>query len=81
MIFVFHVYSNVWTPALGEILVCKIEYENASDLYAVATKKGSKIVEHVPRKISAVCNLFLKFGGSLCCIIIDSILPTCHKED
>jgi len=35
----FHVYSNRWTPALGEILECEIEDGNASDLYAVAIKK------------------------------------------
>jgi len=68
----FHVYSDRWTPALGEVLVCEIEHENDSDPYAVAVKKGSEVVGHVPRKISAACHLFLDFGGSLCCIITDA---------
>ena len=68
----FQVYSDRWTPALGEILVCEIEDGNASDSYAVSIKKGSEIIGHVPRKISAACHLFLGFGGSLSCIITDA---------
>jgi len=45
---------------------------NTSDTYAVAIKKGGEIIGHVPRKISAVCNLFLELGGSLSCIITDT---------
>ena len=59
----FQVYSDRWTPALGEILVCEIEDGNASNSYTVAIKKGSEIIGHVPRKISAACHLFLGFGG------------------
>ena len=68
----FQVYSDRWTPALGEILVCEIEDGNASDSYAVAIKKGSEIIGHVPRKIPAACHLFLGFGGSLSCSITDA---------
>jgi len=66
------VYYDRWTPALGEALMCEVEDGNTSDLYAVAIKKGGKIIGHVPRKILAACNLFLELGGSLRCIIIDS---------
>ena len=55
----FHVYADVWTPSVGEILICKRESGNLSDLYAVAIKKGSKVVGHIPQKMSAACSLFL----------------------
>ena len=68
----FHVYSDRWTPALGEIPVCEIEDGNASNSYTVAIKKGSEIIGHVPRKISAACHVFLEFDGSLSCIITEA---------
>jgi len=68
----FHVYYDRWTPALGEVLMCEVEDGNTSDTYAVAIKKGSEIIGHVPRKISAACTLFLELGGSLSCIITDT---------
>ena len=68
----FHVYYYRWTPTLGEVLMCKVEDRNISDIYTVAIKKGDKVIGHVPRKISAACNLFLELGGSLCCIITET---------
>ena len=68
----FHAYADVWTPSVGEILICERESGNPSDLYAVAIKKVSKVVGHVPRKMSAACSLFLRLGGALHCEIIDS---------
>ena len=37
----------------------------------MAIKKGSVVVEHVPRKISAVCSLFLR-AGTITAIVTDS---------
>ena len=34
--------------------------------------KGSEIIGHVPRNISAACYLFIQKGGILTCIITDS---------
>ena len=41
--------------------------QRQSDPYAVAVTKSesSTIVGHVPRKISAICSLFLRKGGSI----------------
>ena len=68
----FHVYGDVWTPSIGEILICKREDGNPSDLYAVAIKKGGEVIGHVPRKMSAACALFLQLGGALHCEVTDS---------
>jgi len=46
----FHVYYNRWTPALGEVFMCKVEDGDTSNTYAVAIKKGGEIIEYVPRK-------------------------------
>ena len=69
----FHVYNDRWTPVLGEVIMCEVEDGNTSDTYAVAIKKGGEIIGHVPRTISAACNLFLELGGSLRCIITDTL--------
>ena len=68
----FHVYGDIWTPSVGEILICERESENPSDLYAVAIKKGSEVVGHMPRKMSAACSLFLQLRGALHCEITNS---------
>jgi len=60
------VYYDRCAPALGEVFKCEVEDGNASDIYAVAIKKGGEI------KISAAWNLFLELGRSLSCIITDT---------
>ena len=58
-----HVYKDIWTPAIGEVLTCTQELTNAHDVYAVAVKRGADIVGHVPRSISYLCYLFIERGG------------------
>ena len=36
--------------------------KNSSDRYAVAVKNEGTIIEHLPRKLSRVCSLFLRDG-------------------
>ena len=36
----YHIYQNVWTPTVGEHLLCVREEDNAEDRYAVATRTG-----------------------------------------
>ena len=61
-----HVYKSVWTPVIGKLLVCKQERHNIHDPFAAAVYKGSIIVGHVSRNISAMCHTFL--GNSWCSI-------------
>ena len=62
-----HVYKEIWISVEGEILSCMREVGNSHDPMAVAVKKGSNVVGHVPRKISAVCSIFLRRGGTINC--------------
>lgn len=48
-----HIYKDIWSPVLGEELECTRESDNSSDPYAVAVKKASAIVGHIPKRISA----------------------------
>ena len=70
-----HIYKDIWTPSVGEILSCKPESGNIHDLYAVAVHRRDRdnittdsdcIVGHVSRSISAVCCLFLRRGTITC---------------
>ena len=63
----YHVYKDVWNAALGEELQCQRETGNSSDLYAVAVRKDSTIVGHLPQKISRICALFIRRGGTITC--------------
>ena len=56
----YHLYKAVWEVAVGELLVCKREPENASDRYAMAVRKEGTIMVHLARKLSWVCSLFLR---------------------
>ena len=49
----FHLYNIIWTPVIGEELICHREPSNTMDPYAVSVIKDSITVGHLPRKISA----------------------------
>ena len=50
-------------------LSCVRESRNARDRYAVAVEKNGTVVGHLPRKVSRVCALLLKRGGSILCTV------------
>ena len=62
-----HVYQAIWTAAVGQVLPCVREPANPDDRYAVAVMKDGTIVGHLPKKVSRICSLFLRRGGSICC--------------
>ena len=66
----YHVYQDVWEVEHGEILRCFRETGNAFDPFAVCVKKDAKVVGHVPRKISAICSIFLQKNGTIYCEVI-----------
>ena len=70
----FHVYKTIWeNPALGEELRCRREVGNSHDPLSVAVIKQihgeDTNVGHVPRRISALCNAFIRRGGIIRCIV------------
>lgn len=65
----YHIYKDIWHAAIGQHLSCRREPDNTSDRYAVAVIKDGIIIGHLPRKISKVSSLFLRRGGSICCIV------------
>ena len=68
----YHVYKTVWAAAVGEVLICRREPTNSADRYAVAVLKEETIIEHLPRKMSKICSLFLRRGGSIRCKVTGS---------
>ena len=47
----YHVYDEIWTAVLGEVLITERELHNVADRYAVAVKKHSgETVGHLPKK-------------------------------
>ena len=44
----YHVYKEVWNAEVNEELLCEREVGNCSDTFAVAVKKGTVMVGHVP---------------------------------
>ena len=49
---------------VGDALVCEREPKLSSDRYAVAVENEGTIIEHLPRKLSRVCLLFLRRGST-----------------
>ena len=68
----FHVYKDVWEPQTDEILICVRESANLHDPFAVAVTKGPMVVGHIPRRISALCSLFLHRNGCITCHVTGS---------
>ena len=50
----------------------KGNYYNLADRFAVAVMKGGTVVGHIPRKISNVCSIFIRKGGSIFCLTTGS---------
>ena len=70
----YHEYKTVWdSPILGEELICAREIGNSYDPMAVAVKKeihGETItVGHTPKRISALCSIFIRRGGNIKCTV------------
>ena len=65
----YHDYKDRWIPVTNKELACQRESGNVYDPYAVAVTKNNGIVGHVPRKMSAMCSLFLRKGGTISCSI------------
>ena len=66
----YHVFQEIWTATVGEILACEREPTNEKDRYAVAVLRSGTKVGHLPKKISRVCSLFLLRGGSITCTVV-----------
>ena len=66
----YHVYKDVWTADIGELLVCERDQNNVEDRYAVSVKKDGNVVGHLPKKISRVCSIFLRRGGNIQCTVV-----------
>ena len=49
-----HVYKDIWTPFVGEILNVQQEVHNVEDHFAVAVVKNKTIVGHVPCEVSCL---------------------------
>ena len=65
----YHVYKEIWEAATGEILICERELHNGRDRYAEAVKKSGTIIGYLPRKLTRVCSLFLRRGGTIICTV------------
>ena len=70
----YHIYKDICpNPLVEEQLQCKREVGNSHDLMSIAVKKPidgeSTIVGHVPRRISPLCSIFIRRGGSITCIV------------
>ena len=79
----YHVYKAVWAnPVIRESLTYTREKGNRHDIYAVAVQEDdSTTVEHVPREISCICNLFRTISQPLK-VLMDLIdIEACTKGD
>ena len=65
----YHLYESIWAAALGERIGCEREPLNANDRYAVALKKDGAVIGHLPQKISRICSLFIRRGGTIECTV------------
>ena len=60
-----HIYKDIWSPTLGEKLVCEREHGNPHDKYAISVVKNGAIVGHIPRNVAKPCFYALVTGASI----------------
>ena len=65
-----HIYKDIWTPLIGEILFCDREEDNSEDSFAISVIKDGNIVGHAPREESRIVWYFIEHGVSIDCRII-----------
>ena len=73
LLFADTIYIRIFGVALLVLkeLECRVETGNINDLHAVSfNRSGTGVVGHIPRQISTPCNLFLRKGGTISCIVI-----------
>ena len=66
----YHIYKEEWEAAVGEELKCEREKNNVKDPYAVAVVRENVLIGHLPRKISQISALFLKWQGKISCKVL-----------
>ena len=62
----YHVYKDVWKPAIGEKLHAEQEPDNAVDKFAMKVVKNNETVGHLPREDSRILWYFIARGGKIC---------------
>jgi len=62
-----HIYKEIWTPVINEILSCSQEHDNSEDPFAVSVIKDGDIVGHVPREVSCIVWYFIEHNGIVDC--------------
>ena len=55
-----HVYKDIWTLFIGEVLRVEQETHNVQDRFAVAIVKDDITVGHVPREVSRLVWYFIE---------------------
>ena len=53
----------VYFSSLSQVVICP---------FALAVMKDGTVVGHIPKKISSVCSLYLRRGGSIICRVMGS---------
>ena len=63
--------QSEWALVYHKILRCSCEEGNVHDPYAVKVMKSSRVVGHLPKKISTTYSLFLRKDGTILCQVTD----------
>ena len=72
MVWGYHEYQSIWDNPLADgDVACEWETGNSYNPQSMAIKKVNDgtlpVVGHMPRKISSICLIFIKRGGSIAC--------------
>ena len=60
------ILQDVWSPLTGEVLPLKRKPDNLGDVHAVAIKRASRIVRHVPFNLTPTISAFLRRSRYKC---------------
>ena len=62
----YHVYKDLWKPAIGEELHDEQEPDTAVNKFAVRVVKNDETVRHLPRKYPRILWYFIPRGRKIC---------------
>ena len=52
-----YLQGYIWNPEIGELLICKQEFGNVHDPYAISVVHDDVVVGNVPQNILSLCHL------------------------
>lgn len=72
-----HVYKTIWTPFIGEKLICEIEGDNPYSRFAVVVRKEGTVVGRIAREDTKAVHRLIQEGKT---VVVEVAGKRCNRR-